>query len=172
MNGAPGTTGTRQLRRWPWTVLALATALVVVGPLAAHVYRKTDVHVQAAASVYHHPITTLQVTSDGSGSFTVRAGPAGQVRITSSRTWSGAVRPIIRPAWHGRTLEISVSCAWGTGWQLVRMLGSSCGIGVDVQVPRDVSGMGSREHWLHQGARDHRRSPSGAAAPARRPENF
>jgi hypothetical protein len=126
-------------RRWPWTALAVATALVVVAPPAATTYRKLDVHAQADASVYHHPITTLEVSSDGSGSFTVSSGPAGQVRISSTRTWSGAVEPVIRLAWDRHTLKIRVSCGRTGGTSILRLLGSSCGIHVQVQVPPGVA---------------------------------
>jgi hypothetical protein len=128
-------------RRWPWAILALVTALAVVVPTGARMYRLLAVQTQVSNASYRHPITTLQLS--GAGVFSVSPGPAGLVRIRRTVRWVNMAEPIIRQAWHGSTLAISVGCGKPASGLPARMSGRICGIDVNLQVPRDVAVKGA-----------------------------
>jgi hypothetical protein len=126
-------------RRWPWTVLALVTTLAVIAPTGARMYRLLAVQTQVTNASYRHPITALQLS--GAGMFSVSPGPAGLVRIRRTLRWVNMAEPVIRQAWHGSTLAISVGC--GQPGLPARMSGRICGINVNLQVPPHVAVMGA-----------------------------
>jgi hypothetical protein len=128
-------------RRWPWTVLALLTALAVIAPTGARMYRLLALQTQVTSASYRHPITTLQLS--GAGVFSVSPGPAGLVSIRRTLRWVNMAEPVIRQAWHGRTLAISVGCGKPASGLPAGISGRICGIDVNLQVPPDVAVKGA-----------------------------
>jgi hypothetical protein len=124
-------------RRWPWTVLALVTAAAVIAPGGARIYGLLAAQTQVTNASYRHPITALQLS--GAGMFSVSPGPAGLVRIRRTVRWVNMAQPVIRQAWHGSTLAISVGCGKPASGLPARMSGQTCGIDVDLRVPRNVA---------------------------------
>jgi hypothetical protein len=124
-------------RRWPWAVLAAVTAVAVVVPAGARMYRLLAVQTQVTNGSYRHPITALQLS--GAGMFSVSPGPAGLVSIRRTVRWVNMAEPVVRQAWHGSTLAISVGCGRPASGLPARMSGRICGIDVDLRVPRDVA---------------------------------
>jgi hypothetical protein len=127
--------------RWPWAILALVTAAAVIVPASARMYRLLAVQTQVTNASYRHPITALQLS--GAGMFSVSPGPAGLVSIRRTVRWVDMAEPVIRQAWHGSTLAISVGCGRPASGLPARMSGRICGIDVNLQVPRDVAVQGA-----------------------------
>jgi hypothetical protein len=130
-------TGPERPRRWPWAILALVTAVAVIVPAGARMYRLLAVQAQVTNASYRHPITALQLS--GAGMFSVSPGPAGLVSIRRTVRWVNMAEPVIRQAWHGSTLAISVRCGKPASGLPARMSGRICGIDVNLRVPRDVA---------------------------------
>ncbi len=125
-------------RRWPWDALALVTALVVIMPPATLAYYRLAIHTEITSSTYQRPIAALEVS--GGGGFTVAAGPPGRIRVLRRLSWAGSTAPVVRQAWDGQTLKISVGCGRPAARGLhVYVQWPTCGIQVDVQVPREVA---------------------------------
>jgi hypothetical protein len=99
----------RPRRRWIWVIVAILTALVVVPPFALRIWLKAEIqHQTEQVPVAAQPVTTLQVDSPGV-SVSISQGQGRHVTMSSTASWL-VRKPVIRQAWHGRTLKVSTSC--------------------------------------------------------------
>jgi hypothetical protein len=99
----------RPRRRWIWVIVAMLTALVVVPPFAARIWLKADLqHQTEQVPVAARPVTAVQVDSPG-GSVSISQDPGSHVTMSSTASWL-VRKPVVRQAWHGRTLQVGTSC--------------------------------------------------------------
>ena len=118
----------RPRHRAIWLSIAGLTAIVLVAPVlwAAAVFFLR--HAQDAGSVYRRPVSLLRVDVPA-GQVTIEPGPPGEIRISQQVRWQFSRRPLVRRAWNGRTLTISVaSCA-------ASPLSSGCEVALTIRVP-------------------------------------
>jgi len=122
----------RPRRRWIWVLVALATAAIVVPPVAVRFWLKAEKQQQAdPLAVYRGQFTAVQIQAP-SGSITVSPGRAGQVSVASTLQWVFS-KPAIRVARIGRTLQISARCP-----QLNPFEDCQASLGISVPASLDV----------------------------------
>ena len=134
--GRPG----RPRRRWIWAIVALATAAVLILPLALLLGLKAVLHHEyGPVTVYHRLVTAVQVSAPGD-TIAITAGRPGQVSVASTLAWV-FTKPVVRETWYGTTLTVSVRCAapiQGRGRKpggRIRDLVAGCSAGLTVHVP-------------------------------------
>ena len=121
----------RPRRRWIWVIVAVLTAVVLVTPPALRVALKQDLHHEfARLGLYRHPVTAVQVSAPGNA-VAVTVGEPGQVSVSGELSWLFS-RPVVRHAWHGTTLAISVRCPSPN-------LFEDCSAGLTLHVPAAVA---------------------------------
>jgi hypothetical protein len=99
----------RPRRRWIWAIVALATATVLMSPLALLVGLKPAPHHEyGPVTVYRRAVTAIRVSAPGDA-VAITAGRPGQVSFASTMAWL-VTKPAIRERWHGTTLTVSVHC--------------------------------------------------------------
>lgn len=117
----------RPRQRWIWVLVALATALALIGTAGLRVALKAAIeHATMPAVVYHRDPAQLQVVDPG-GSVSVSPSPPGQVRVAATVRWLGA-RPVVRRSWRGRDLSVVVGCP-------APDLFGDCQANLDISVP-------------------------------------
>jgi putative adhesin len=122
----------RPRRRAIWIAVAVVTAVVIVVPLGVRIWGRLLRQTRTDAVSYRHPIRALEIDSPN-GVVTIGAGPAGQVNVRRTLTWTLS-RPNVRQTWEGATLRIDVSCRRAEPYSSLE-----CGTDLDLRVPADVA---------------------------------
>ncbi len=121
----------RPRRRWIWVIVALLTAVVLVTPPALRIALKQEMHHEfAQLGLYRRPVTAVEVSAPGNA-VAVTVGQPGQVSVSGELSWLFS-RPVVRHAWRGTTLAITVRCP-------APDLFEDCAAGVTVHVPATVA---------------------------------
>jgi hypothetical protein len=90
--------------------VALATAAVVVVPIALRVALKVAMHHEFdPVVVYRRDVSAVQVQADAGGSVTIQADQDGQATITSTLQWVFG-KPSVTQSWHNGVLRVRASC--------------------------------------------------------------
>lgn len=99
----------RPRRRGSWTLVALATAVTVLGSGAAGAAALV-LHPRyprlTAGPAYARPVTAVRIDAPGTD-VTVVPGPPGRVLVHPSLSWVPGPPPPVRQAFSGRTLTVS-----------------------------------------------------------------
>jgi hypothetical protein len=108
--GSAGPARPRPRRRWIWVLVALATATVIVVPVTLRVALKADLQHEAGPLVsYRSAISDLQVQVNSGGTVTIKAGPPGQVTLSSTLTWL-VRKPAVTQSWQGKIFRVGATC--------------------------------------------------------------
>jgi hypothetical protein len=131
--------------------VALATAAIVVPPVALRFWLKAEKQQQAdPLAVYRGQFTAVQIQAPG-GSITVSPGHAAQVSVASTVQWVFS-KPAIRVVRSGRTLKISARCPQPNAFEdcqasLVISVPASLDLNADVGAgSADLIGLAGRLH--------------------------
>ena len=117
--------------------MAVVTALAVLVPVGVNTWGQVNQQTETISTQLHHPVTRLEV-SVGDGAATIRPGRPGQVGIHGAVTW-GLFKPVVRLAWTGDTLRITLACGPLAPGLLGDVLDSGCwGVQLTVTVPAGV----------------------------------
>ncbi|MEU3460261.1 hypothetical protein ABZ721_09910 [Streptomyces sp. NPDC006733] len=132
--GGAGGGGLRR-HRGAWLVVAVLSALLIVSPMAVETWAYFGAHRPEPTQSLELPprgrVERLQVDA-GNASVTVRPGPAGQVRVRQTLTWS-TTKPQIRKVWDGGILKVEAGCSdW---WS---MAGLGCSVKLEFDVPPET----------------------------------
>lgn len=130
----------RPRRRAVWIVLALATALVVVAPVALTAFGRAVRRTATSMTPYPRPIREVRLDV-GNAEITVGPGSDGGARVYKDLHW-GLSKPELTESVVDDVLFVTFRCPGPD------RLGIGCGADIDVQVPAGarvsaVSGSGS-----------------------------
>lgn len=127
--------GGRRRHRGAWLVVAVISALFIVSPMAVETWAYFGGHRPGPTESVERPpggqVQRLQVDA-GSASVTVRPGPAGQVRVKQTLTWS-TTKPEVRKVWDGGVLKVQAECP---GWW--SLTGLDCSVKLELDVPPEI----------------------------------
>jgi hypothetical protein len=133
VSGAVG--GERPRHRTAWLVVAVVSALLIMAPMAVETWAYFGAHRPEPSRSLELPpagrVERLQVDA-GSASVSVRPGPAGQVGVVQTLTWS-TTKPQVRKVWDGGVLKVQAECSdW---WSLT---GLGCTVKLEFAVPPEI----------------------------------
>lgn len=118
-------------RRGVWIVLAVATALTVLGPAGLYVFGRTILHTSSSVTPYRHAIRELRLDM-GDAEVSVGPGPEGEARVRKRLTWD-LRKPKFTESLVDDVLFVTFRCDGST-----LAAGPECGADVDVRVPPGV----------------------------------
>lgn len=121
----------RPRRRWIWACVAIATAVVLIVPVAFRLTLKAEIrHEILPLTLMRQPVSQIQIDAPGQ-SVTILRGPPGQVKVMSNVSWLLG-KPRVSHAWHGRVLQIQASCPSFNAF-------GDCQVGLLIRAPAGVA---------------------------------
>jgi hypothetical protein len=96
-----------QTRRGTWRVAAALTALVLLAPLAVWGWLRLHPTTRTDGERLRHRVAAVRIDDVG-GSVLIRPGPADEVTIRSTRSWTRRA-PQVSRVWEGNTLHVRMA---------------------------------------------------------------